>query len=354
MRESNKGMIRMDEGKWREQGIGHKTGHMETGSARLYYQCWFPENIRRVMVVAHGLGEHSGRYGNLVEYFVPRGYAVFSADHRGHGRSSGIRGHVDSFLHYREDLHAFIQKVKKETGIEKVILVGHSMGGLVSISYGLRYPEDLACLVISSPGLRTHKAPPRIKAELAKVLAHVAPTLLLNNELDPTHVSRDPEVVKAYVEDPLVHDRVSPRFFVEFLREGARVVREAPWLSVPLLLLQAGDDRLVSVDASKEFFAQVGSKKKDLRIYEGHYHEIFNDPDREQVFSNMEAWLGKEVPQKASASKEKAATASMKRKRASKKKGAKVGWSGKTKGGGTKAKATSAGSMKTQTQKKHK
>jgi len=340
------------EKKMGKQGeISHNTGHVETGSARLYFQSWLPKNVRHVMVVAHGLGEHGGRYGNIVDHFVPRGYAVFAADHRGHGRSSGIRGHVGSFLQYRDDLHVFVQKVRQETGAKKVILVGHSMGGLISLSYGLRYPEDLSCLVISSPGLRTYKPPPRIKAKLGKVLAHVTPTVLMSNELDPTHVSRDPSVVKKYVEDPLVHDRVSPRFFVEFLKEGERVVREAPWLLVPLLLLQAGDDRLVSADASREFFAQVGSKKKELKIYEGYYHEIFNEPEKERVFSDMEAWLAKGEPQRKAAPGKKAATGSVKKKQAGKKKAAKAA---KSAGTGKKAKTKGTAPKKPKARKKGK
>jgi len=274
-------------------GFRHASGYLETDGFRLFYQSWLPENPREVMVVAHGLGEHSGRYGNLVDYFVPRGYGIFAADHRGHGRSSGIRGHVGSFLEYRDDLAAFVRKVVRETQREKVILVGHSLGGLIATGYGLRYPETLLCLVLSSPALRTHKPPPRIKANLGKVLAHVAPKLLMRNEIDPSHISRDQGVVKAYLEDPLVHDRVSPRFFVEFLKETERVFQDAAWLSVPLLLLQAGDDRLVSATASREFFDRAGSKDKELKVYPGHYHELFNEPEKEQVFGDMMSWLGR-------------------------------------------------------------
>jgi acylglycerol lipase len=287
----------MDTKKQKQEEIRHNVGYMETEGSRLYYQSWLPKNFRRVMVVAHGLGEHSGRYGNLVEYFIPRGYAIYALDHRGHGRSSGIRGHVNSFLHYRDDLATFIRKVREETGHDKVILVGHSMGGLISISYSLRHPETLSSLILSSPGLRTHTPPPKIKEKLGKLFARLAPTLLMNNEIDPSHVSRDPKVVKDYVEDPLVHSRVSPKFYVEFLRETNRVLQEAAWLSVPMLLLQAGDDRLVSVEANKEFFALTGSRKKELKVYDGHYHEIFNEPEKEQVFEDMNAWLGEEKPQ---------------------------------------------------------
>jgi len=283
----------MRTGNSKSRGLRQENGYLETGGGRLFFQKWLPESPQQIMVVAHGLGEHSGRYGNLVDYFVPRGYGILALDHRGHGRSSGVRGHVDSFVDYREDLAAFVRQVLRETGREKVILVGHSLGGLIAAGYGLRYPETLLCLVLSSPALRTHKPPPRVKAGLGRVLAHVAPRLLMRNEIDPSHISRDAAVVKAYVADPLVHDRVSPRFFVEFLKETERVFQDAGRLSVPLLLLQAGEDFLVSPAASREFFERAGSREKELKVYPGHYHEIFNEPEKEQVFQDMLAWLNK-------------------------------------------------------------
>lgn len=310
----------MERKKGKAEEVSQSSGYFETEGARLYYQRWLPKKIRRIMVVAHGLGEHSGRYGNLVEHFVPKGYGIYALDHRGHGRSSGIRGHVSSFLHFRDDLAAFIRKIIEETGHEKVVLVGHSMGGLIAISYSLRYPETLSRLILSSPGLKTHTPPPKIKEKLGKVLARVAPTLLMSNEIDPSHVSRDPKVVKDYVSDPLVHNRVSPKFYVEFLRETARVLQEATWISIPLLLMQAGDDRLVSVGASKEFFAKTGSRKKDLKVYDGHYHEIFNEPEKEQVFGDMEVWLGEDKPQRPVLPKKKGTVDLPEKKKAVKKK----------------------------------
>jgi len=273
-------------------GTMHGTGTLHTAGTRIHYKRWLPDVVRDVIVVAHGLGEHSGRYRNLVDRFVPKGFAVYAPDHRGHGLSSGIRGHVESFLQYRDDLASFIDRVREETGFEKVILVGHSMGGVIALSYSLLYPDRVSRLILSSPGLRPYKLPSRLKETLAKVLARIAPTLLLSNELDPSHVSRDGGVVQTYMDDPLVHDRVSPRFYVEFVKETDRLLREAPGLAVPLLLLQAGEDRLVHVGTNLKFFSAAGSPRKDLKVYEGLYHEVFNEPERDRVFADMEAWLG--------------------------------------------------------------
>jgi len=257
----------------------------------LFYQYWVPEEVRYTMVIVHGLGEHSGRYGNPVAYFCPRGVAIYAMDNRGHGRSSGLRGHVDDFKDYLEDLAAFIEKVRKGFGREKLLLVGHSLGGLIAISYGLTFPESIQGLIISSPGLRPKQAPPVVKAIIGRVLSRIWPTLTLSNELDPQAISRDPRVVADYINDPLVHDRVSTRFYTEFLREAARVLAEAPSLRVPLLLMQAGADGLVDPEASKEFFSRAGPKDKTLKIYEKCYHELFNEPDKEQVFRDVEDWF---------------------------------------------------------------
>ncbi len=271
--------------------LQHKTGYLRKTDTRIFYQCWVPEGAHKIMVVAHGLGEHSGRYKNLVDFFYPKGYGIFALDHRGHGQSSGTRGHVDSFDQYGDDLNMLIKKICSETGQKKVILVGHSLGGLISVSYLLRYQETVSHLVLSSPGLRTKDPPPKIKAAAGKLLARIVPSLTMSNEIDPTHICHDEKVVQAYIDDPLVHNRVSTRFFVEFLKTSEKVFNMASSLTVPLLLLQAQDDLLVDTQASREFFEAAGSAEKEMKVYEGQYHEIFNEPEKEVVFSDLEAWL---------------------------------------------------------------
>lgn len=283
--------------------VRYRKGSLERPDARLFYQCWVPEPLEHVMVVVHGLGEHGGRYGNLVDYFTPKGVGVFAMDHRGHGRSTGIRGHVDAFSQYIEDLAAFVNLVRGDLGRDNVILVGHSLGGLISIAYAQRFPHTLSHLVVSSPALRPKEDPPKVKEIMGKLLARVYPSLTLGNELDPNHVSRDPEVVRAYVSDPLVHDRVSTRFFVEFLRQAEAVGEAAGGMTLPFLLMQAGADGLVDPKASEAFLARVGSTNKQLKVYDGLYHELFNEPEKEQVFRDMEAWLGLAKPGKKPAAK---------------------------------------------------
>jgi len=277
--------------------IEHSTGSLDNEDARLFHQSWIPKDMRNVMVVSHGLGEHGGRYGNLVDYFAPRGFGLYVQDHRGHGQSSGARGHVSEFRHYVDDLAAYVRKVGEQAGQGKVVMVGHSLGGLIAIAYSLSYPETVSKLVLSAPGIRPYQQPPRIKASLGKILARLVPRLLMNNELDASFICRDPDVVRAYTVDPLVHDRVSTRFFTEYLGTAARVLRDAHLLNVPVLLLLAGEDRLVDNEANRQFFDKVGSDMKEMKVYPGLYHEIFNEPEKDQVFSKMKSWLaGKGEP----------------------------------------------------------
>ncbi len=272
-------------------------GYLERGSKiRLFNQCWIPKTYSRCLVIVHGLGEHSGRYSHVASFFLSRGFALYAMDNRGHGRSSGQRGHVDRFKEYTEDLAAFLDKVRSTCKDGPVVLIGHSLGGLISISYCLDYPGGVQGLVLSSPGLRPKKEPPAIKARLGKMLSTILPRLSFSNELDPNHISRDADVVRRYINDPLVHNRVTTRFYTEFLKESERVMTNAYSLQLPFLLMQAGEDMLVDPSASMAFYERAGSADKTFRIYEHCYHELFNEPEKEQVLQEAESWITQRFP----------------------------------------------------------
>lgn len=273
-------------------GLDHKEGCFDgAGGVKIFYQRWLPSDCDRVMVVAHGLGEHSGRYGNVVEYFTPRGFAVYALDHRGHGRSGGRKGHTDTFDDYLNDLNELVRIASEEGGGKPLFLVGHSLGGLIAVCYALAYPDRLDGLIVSSSALKLKVAVPAWKAALGKFFSRFIPTFTMGNELNPDDVSRDASVVEAYKADPLVHDRVSARFFQEFIGAMERAHRDAHGLALPSLVLQAGADRLVDPDGSREFFAKILNEDKTLKVYDGLYHEIFNEEERGVVFSDIEAWL---------------------------------------------------------------
>ena len=250
------------------------------------------------MVIAHGLGEHSGRYGNVIERVLPRGFSVWVPDHRGHGQSGGRRGHILNFVQYLTGLRLMVELAKKDMpGKIPCFLLGHSMGGLIALDFAQRYPELIDGVVASSPCLGMVIEVPPVKKVLGSFMSYVWPGLIMGNELDATKISRDSDVVKAYENDPLVHDRVSARFFTELMAAMESVNQQASSLNVPVLMQVAGEDFLVNADASKDFFEKLTLQDKTLHVYDGVYHEIYNAPEdqKEKVLEDLEAWLDKRL-----------------------------------------------------------
>lgn len=260
--------------------------------ADLYVQTWQPAGaIRGVVALVHGIGEHSGRYGYLVERLVGRGFAVAALDNRGHGRSGGIHGHIDSWAEYREDVHAFVHYVSTQFMRLPIFLYGHSLGGLIVTDYVLFHPEGLDGLIVSGHPLRPTGSAKPVLILLARILSRYKPTISFPLGLDDNTLSRDPEVVRAYKEDPLVHRRVSARWGTETLAAIDRVRARASEIRLPLLILHGGADRINSVDGSRELFGLASSPDKQIRIYPGGYHEPHNDLDRELVATDVIEWL---------------------------------------------------------------
>jgi alpha-beta hydrolase superfamily lysophospholipase len=263
----------------------------------LFYRWWRPEEeARAVIAVAHGLGEHSGRYEHVGQRLADGGYAVYALDHRGHGRSQGKRGHVNRFQEYLDDLEAFFEVLDRREPVELPrFLLGHSLGGLIALAYALRNPQRLRGVIVSSPALRVAVEVPWYKALPGRLLSRLWPGLTMGNELDPTALSHDASVVQAYIEDPLVHDRISVRAFTELMRAMAATLRQAPSLRVPVLIMQAGDDRLVSPEGSKRFYEALTLEDRQLTLYGGYFHELFNEVGRDAVFQEVEAWLSRHL-----------------------------------------------------------
>lgn len=276
---------------------GQFAGH---GALRLYWRGWVPEDdVRAAVIVAHGYGEHGGRYGNLVERIVPRGFAVYALDHRGHGRSEGPRGHADRFAEFVADLHALRVRVEEEHRGKPLFLIGHSMGGLIAARYLLAHVSGLAGVILSSPAFGLANEPPRLLRWLGRLLSWVAPRTAFQSNVDPLLLSRDPAVGLAYASDPLVHRRATARFFTELKSAMHDTVERAVEIDAPILVLQAGDDRVVDVAATERFAAGLGGARKTLRLYPGLFHEVFNEIERERVFDDLERWLEERVGEQA-------------------------------------------------------
>jgi alpha-beta hydrolase superfamily lysophospholipase len=268
---------------------GQFAGH---GGLRIYWQAWLPDgDASAAVIVAHGYGEHGGRYGNLVDRLVPLGFAVYALDHRGHGRSEGPRGHVDRFAEYVADLHALRVRVEEEHRRKPLFLIGHSMGGLIAAHYLWTHSSGLAGAVLSSPALGLVKEPPRLLRWLGRVLSWIAPRTSFQSDVDPTLLSRDPSVGLAYASDPLVHRRVTARFFTELKRAMRDALERAGEIRMPILVLQAGDDRVVDAALAERFVAAVGGEAKAFRLYPALFHEIFNEIEKDRVFADLQRWL---------------------------------------------------------------
>lgn len=243
---------------------------------RLHYRRWWVEGALGVVVVAHGLGEHSGRYRQLAQRLNRSGFSVYALDHYGHGLSEGVRGHIDDFAHYSEDLHHFIRLVKRDNASRGLHLFGHSMGGVVACGCAVRY-GGIDSLILSAPAFRGFREPGPLERRLVQRLAALAPRLTLPNRVDPRWLSRDSAVVEAYRADDLVHGRISLRWFVSFLRERDYLHPRLPQITEPCLLLLPEGDRVVDAATSRAWFERLGSRNKQLHVFPDAYHEVFNE-----------------------------------------------------------------------------
>ena len=258
----------------------------------LYYQSWVPDGKPiALLIIVHGIAAHSGRYANVVNYFVPKGYAVYSFDLRGHGKSDGIRSHVERFSYYLDDLKTFCDKVRDENKTAKIFLVGHSMGSTIALDYAVEYQSELNGLIVSGTTLKAGNSVTKVSILMAKILSVVMPKMGVA-ALDANGISRDKAVVAAYINDPLVYTgKLRARWGAELLKTMNKLQSQISALSLPILILQGTADRISDPSGSKMLFDGVGSKDKTLKLYEGFYHEIFKDPERQQVFLDMENWL---------------------------------------------------------------
>jgi len=275
--------------------LAEKTGTFAAADGvKIFFRHFAAETEKARLVIAHGLGEHSGRYGNVVERLVSKGFSVWLPDHRGHGQSEGKRGHVLNFMQYLTDLKSMLELARAGM-IDgcKCFLLGHSMGGLIALYYAQRFDEHIDGIVASSPALGMVIEVPAAKKILGSFMSYLWPSLTMGNELDAGKISHDPDVVSGYQNDPLVHDRVSTRFFTELMSAMETVNQQVASLKVPVLMQVAGDDHLVNARISKQFFEELPTPDKTLQVYEGLYHEIYNELEgqRETVLTDLEDWL---------------------------------------------------------------
>jgi alpha-beta hydrolase superfamily lysophospholipase len=254
------------------------------------------ENARAEVILVHGFGEHSGRYSQLTDYLAREGFSVTAYDHRGHGLSDGLPGHVEEFSEYDKDLAAVIKSLcERSPDINRTFLIGHSMGGLIVLRYVARNAGNLSGAVVTSPLLGIAAPVPAHKMMIARVGARMTPRLRVGNEIDPAALSRDPEVGRAYSTDPLVTRQVSVRWYWEAKRAMEEARESAAQIELPILVLQGTQDKIASLDATREVFERIGSADKELGVYTDFYHELFNEPEKREVFERVAVWLEKRI-----------------------------------------------------------
>lgn len=262
---------------------------------RLYLRRREAASARGEILISHGFGEHCGRYGALTDHLASHNYSVTAYDHRGHGLSDGLPGHVESFNEYDEDLAKVVATVRSRSESRPLFLIGHSMGGLIGLRYLERKSGALSGAIISAPLIEVAVAVPAHKRMIARVGARMAPRFRLDNEINPANLSRDPEVGRSYAADPLVNRKVSTKWFAEASRAMEEVAERAAQITTPLLVMHGTEDRLASVDATRRIFERIGASDKELVIYSGFYHELFNEPEKQEVFDRVTGWLDKRV-----------------------------------------------------------
>lgn len=258
----------------------------------LHYQGWLPDGEpRAILLVAHGLAEHSGRYRNLVDYFVPQGYAVYGLDHRGHGKSEGIPGYVERFSCFVDDLETFARLIRHQHPTTKTFIVGHSVGGTIATIYAIRHQDDIDGLILSGATLKAGASISAVTIIIARILALLIPKMGLE-AIDASAVSQDKAVVDAYINDPLVYrGKISARLGSELLKAMQTLSSQMLEIHLPILIMYGTADRLSEPTGSLMLYERAGSNDKTLKSYEGFHHEIFNEPGREQVFADMQVWL---------------------------------------------------------------
>ena len=263
-----------------------------------YMQGWEPEGkTKAVVCLVHGLGEHSGRYAHVGAALNEAGYALYGFDLRGHGQTGGPRGHIPSLEAVMQDIHQFVAFQRQNHPGSPVFLYGHSLGGLLTLAYAIQYGEGLNGVIVSGAGLRSPVLEQKGKVALVNLLGSLLPGLTITTGLLPETISRDPAVVQKYIADPLVHDKSS----LGLAKAGFSAIdlcfARAGEFKPPLLIMHGKADRNTYASGSVEFAKLAGETNKDvtLKLWEGMYHELHNEPEQKEVFETMIEWLDRHL-----------------------------------------------------------
>ena len=263
---------------------------------KLYYRAWYPTERslsipKAAIALVHGLGEHCDRYDTVVTALTQTGYALFGFDNQGHGRSDGQRGHIEQWQDYRDNVCAFLKKVREHEPNLPIFILGHSLGGLIALDYVLRQPAHLQGVIVSGPPIRPVGVAKPYRVAIARLFSGVLPRFSLSLDLGSDALSRDPKVIQATNDDPLMHSMATLKWGTETLATIAYVRQHINTLKLPILLIHGDADSVNDVSGSQELYEKIAIADKTLKIYPGNYHEPHNDLDRQKVMQDLILWL---------------------------------------------------------------
>ncbi|MFX1602538.1 MAG: alpha/beta hydrolase [Promethearchaeota archaeon] len=275
-----------------------ETHYIGYDGTRMYMASWIPdsERPRALLIAIHGLGSHALDLATIGEHFAENGIAVFAPDMRGFGHFDGLKGHVMRFDEYMEDIQNIVMQVKDRFLNKLTYLYGISLGGVKVLRYVVAYPRTVDGILLHCPAVfQTLDLNPATKF-FGSILSLLNVKRMFDIPRDYQESSRSPEVIRRHEEDPLRVDRVTARFGIEALRASEQSLTLGPRILLPVLIQQAGADKQVSPEKVQEFFDTIASVDKEFRLYEGFYHEISEEPEKDQVLGDMNAWLEKRLP----------------------------------------------------------
>ena len=261
------------------------------GGPKLFTRAWGDDPKAPAVAIIHGLGDHSGRWERVGRTLAERGFAAYALDLPGHGRSEGKRGHVRSWEDYRTAVTRWIEVLREGDGSRRWALLGHSLGALIALDWAARNPSWVDALVLSAPPFELSLRPTALKVHAARLLARVWPGFSQSNQIPPSLLSHDPEVIRAHRADPYVHFRISARLFLEFQAMRRALAKVAGTLSIPTLLIQGGADPVSSCLGCAQWAKAAKPGMVTYKEYPGLFHEVLNEPEGAAILDEIIAWL---------------------------------------------------------------
>ncbi|WP_058486660.1 alpha/beta hydrolase [Defluviitalea phaphyphila] len=270
---------------------------INSDNLRIFYIKDVPFDPKAIILISHGYGEHSGHYTELANFLIKNKYGVYGIDHRSHGRSEGVRGHIDSFFEFTSDFHELVSIIKKEHPNTPIFTFGHSMGGLISFAYALIYKKDnIKGQIFSGPALGAPWGLYRVPTKLYEILGKTIPKAKIYNIIKGKRVSRNIKYVSEFKKNPFDLRYSTVSLLSEFLYKGMSWVQDnAENYDIPCLFLHGKADRIIPYHRTSEIYNKIKSEDKTLKLYENCYHELIHEPEREEIMSDILDWLEERI-----------------------------------------------------------